>query len=148
VAAGLALFSRIDAGGNYILKCCGLLIFAWTGHHGRTAHGHRDVVGTSRAKRTRLGGQQHRCSHREPARVALLPAVADHGDSYLHPPVFETGFQHAAFIASVICAAGGCWPPPPSATVSTQEASDDRRMHHSLRVDAPPLRTGQNARAD
>jgi MFS family permease len=40
--------------------------------------------------------------------VALLPAVAGiTGDSYLHPPVFETGFQHAAFIAAVICAAGG-----------------------------------------
>ena len=40
--------------------------------------------------------------------VALLPAVAGiTGDSYLHPPVFETGFQHAAIIAAVICAAGG-----------------------------------------
>ena len=40
--------------------------------------------------------------------VALLPAAAGiTGDSYLHPPVFETGFQRAAFIAAIICAAGG-----------------------------------------
>ena len=49
--------------------------------------------------------------------VALLPAVAGiTGDSYLHPSVFETGFQHAAFIAAVICAgAGGLAPPRRSA---------------------------------
>src|SRR6202035_6084709 len=40
--------------------------------------------------------------------VAVLPAVAGiTGDSYLHPAVFETGFQHAAIIAAVVCAAGG-----------------------------------------
>ena len=40
--------------------------------------------------------------------VAVLPAVAGiTGDSYLHPAVFESGFQRAAIIAAVICAAGG-----------------------------------------
>src|SRR5450759_5199580 len=74
--------------------------------------------------------------------VALLPAVAGiTGDSYLHPPVFETGFQRAAFIAAVICAAGGL---PAAATIrnpgrpDAPQAGTDRHRHRP--VDAPPLR--------
>ena len=40
--------------------------------------------------------------------VAILPALAGiTGDSYLHPAVFESGFQRAALIAAVVCAGAG-----------------------------------------
>ena len=74
--------------------------------------------------------------------VALLPAVAGiTGDSYLHPPVFETGFQHAAFIAAVICAAGGLLaaatirnPRRPAAPSAGPRASQHRRRCAALRA--------------
>jgi len=40
--------------------------------------------------------------------VAVLPALAGiTGESYLHPAVLAAGFQKAAWIAAVFCAAGG-----------------------------------------
>ena len=82
--------------------------------------------------------------------VALLPAVAGiTGDSYLHPAVFETGFQHAAFIAALICAAGGLLA---AATIrngqrpGAQRRSADQPLHCA--VDGPPLRAGTETAAD
>ena len=110
VAVGLALFSRINSGGNYLLEVLpGVLIFGF-GMAIIVAPLTATAMSSAPANRSGLASAVNNTVARTGSllAVALLPAAAGiTGDSYLHPPVFETGFQHAAFIAAIICAAGG-----------------------------------------
>jgi EmrB/QacA subfamily drug resistance transporter len=152
VAAGLALFSRIDAGGNYILEVLPAVLIFGLGLAITVAPLTATAMSSAPPERSGLASAVNNTVARTGSllAVALLPAVAGiTGDSYLHPPVFETGFQHAAFIASVICAAGGLLA---AATIRNgqrprkQRRSADAPLHCA--VDAPPLRTGHDAAAD
>lgn len=109
VAAGLALMSRIGAGGDYwsevlpavVVLGLGLavtvapltaavLAAAPTQHSGIASAINNDVA--------RVGGL---------IAVAVLPTIAGlTGDSYLRPEVFSTGFHLAVLIAAGACAVG------------------------------------------
>jgi len=109
VAAGLALFARINAGGNYLLEVLPAVLVFGFGLAITVAPLTATAMSSAPAERSGLASAVNNTVARTGSllAVALLPAVAGiTGDSYLHPAVFETGFQHAAFIASVICAAG------------------------------------------
>jgi EmrB/QacA subfamily drug resistance transporter len=110
VAVGLALFARINAGGNYLLEVLPAVVTFGVGMAIIVAPLTATAMSSAPAKRSGLASAVNNTVARTGSllAVALLPAAAGiTGDSYLHPPVFETGFQHAAFIAAIICAAGG-----------------------------------------
>jgi MFS family permease len=152
VAAGLALFARINAGGNYLLEVLPAVLVFGFGLAITVAPLTATAMSSAPAERSGLASAVNNTVARTGSllAVALLPAIAGiTGDSYLHPAVFETGFQHAAFIASVICAAGGLLA---AATIrngqrpGAQRRSVEEPFHCA--VDGPPLRTGTEAGAD
>lgn len=144
VAAGLALFARINAGGNYLIEVLPAVLVFGFGLAITVAPLTATAMSSAPPERSGLASAVNNTVARTGSllAVALLPAVAGiTGDSYLHPPVFETGFQHAALIASVICAAGGLLaaatirnphrPPAPQARPTPE---------YHCAADAPPLR--------
>ncbi len=152
VAAGLALFARINAGGNYLLEVLPAVLVFGFGLAITVAPLTATAMSSAPAERSGLASAVNNTVARTGSllAVALLPAVAGiTGDSYLHPPVFETGFQHAAFIAAVICAAGGVLA---FATIRNGQRPEAPRRAAELglhtAVDAPPLRSGADAPAD
>jgi EmrB/QacA subfamily drug resistance transporter len=144
VAAGLALFARVNAGGNYLIEVLPAVLVFGFGLAITVAPLTATAMSSAPAERSGLASAVNNTVARTGSllAVALLPAVAGiTGDSYLHPPVFETGFQHAAFIAAVICAAGGVLafatirnPRSPAAP----EAGPQHPRHRP--VDVPPVR--------
>jgi EmrB/QacA subfamily drug resistance transporter len=153
VAVGLALFARINAGGNYLLEVLPAVIVFGLGLSIIVAPLTATAMSSAPAERSGLASAVNNTVARTGSllAVALLPAVAGiTGDSYLHPPVFETGFQHAAFIAAIICAAGGLLA---VATIRNGQrpaaplrATEGGGFHTA--VDAPPLRSGADAAPD
>ncbi len=110
VAVGLALYSRIDASGNYIIEVLPAALVFGFGMAAIVAPLTSTALSSAPPERTGLASAVNNTVARTGSllAVALLPAVAGiTGDSYLHPAVFETGFQRAALIAGGICAAGG-----------------------------------------
>jgi EmrB/QacA subfamily drug resistance transporter len=144
VAAGLALFARINAGGNYLIEVLPAVLVFGFGLAITVAPLTATAMSSAPAERSGLASAVNNTVARTGSllAVALLPAVAGiTGDSYLHPPVFETGFQHAAFIAAVICAAGGVLA---FATIRNPRgpAAPETGSKHSRHrpVDVPPVR--------
>jgi EmrB/QacA subfamily drug resistance transporter len=110
VAAGLALFARVNADGNYLLEVLPAVLAFGFGLAITVAPLTSTAMSSAPPERSGLASAVNNTVARTGSllAVALLPAAAGiTGDSYLHPPVFETGFQHAAFIAAIVCAAGG-----------------------------------------
>jgi EmrB/QacA subfamily drug resistance transporter len=110
VAAGLAMLARVDSGGNYLLEVLPAVLLFGLGLATTVAPLTATALSSAPAERTGLASAVNNTVARTGSllAVALLPAVAGiAGDSYLHPAVFESGFQHAALIAAVICAASG-----------------------------------------
>ena len=152
VAAGLALFARINAGGNYLIEVLPAVVVFGFGLALTVAPLTATAMSSAPAERSGLASAVNDTVARTGSllAVALLPAVAGiTGNSYLHPAAFETGFQHAAFIAAVICAAGGLLA---AATIRNGQrpggakAIADHPLHCA--VDGPPLRTGTETAAD
>jgi MFS family permease len=144
VAAGLALFARINGGGNYLLEVLPAVLVFGFGLAITVAPLTATAMSSAPPERSGLASAVNNTVARTGSllAVALLPAVAGiTGDSYLHPAVFETGFQHAAFIASVICAAGGLLAVAtirnPRRPAEPQPRTDP--VHHCA-ADSPPLR--------
>ncbi len=152
VAAGLALFARIDSGGNYLVEVLPAVLVFGFGLAITVAPLTATAMSSAPAERSGLASAVNNTVARTGSllAIALLPAVAGiTGDSYLHPAVFETGFQHAAFIAAILCGAGGVLA---AATIRNgpRPGSLRRRVDHAhhTAVDGPPLRTGAETAAD
>jgi EmrB/QacA subfamily drug resistance transporter len=144
VAAGLALFARINAGGNYLIEVLPAVLVFGFGLAITVAPLTATAMSSAPAERSGLASAVNNTVARTGSllAVALLPAVAGiTGDSYLHPPVFETGFQHAAFIAAVICAAGGVLAFATIRNPRSPGAPETGPKHPRHRpVDVPPVR--------
>jgi EmrB/QacA subfamily drug resistance transporter len=110
VAGGLAMLARIDSGGSYLVEVLPAVLMFGLGLAATVAPLTMTALSSAPPERTGLASAVNNTVARTGSllAVALLPAVAGiAGDSYLHPAVFESGFQRAAIIAAVICAAGG-----------------------------------------
>jgi EmrB/QacA subfamily drug resistance transporter len=110
LAGGLAALARIDAGGNYLTEVLPAVLLFGVGLAVTVAPLTATALSSAPAERTGLASAVNNTVARTGSllAVALLPAIAGvTGDSYLHPSVFEGGFQRAAIIAAVVCAGAG-----------------------------------------
>jgi EmrB/QacA subfamily drug resistance transporter len=144
IAGGLALLARIDAGGNYLIEVLPAVLLFGVGLAITVAPLTATALSSAPAERTGLASAVNNTVARTGSllAVALLPAIAGvTGDSYLHPSVFEVGFQRAAIIAAVICAAAGLLA---GATIRNPRvppaAKAQPAPHYPIPVDAAPLR--------
>jgi EmrB/QacA subfamily drug resistance transporter len=144
VAAGMALYARIDASGNYLIEVLPAVLLFGFGMATTVAPLTATALSSAPEEKTGLASAVNNTVARTGSllAVALLPALAGiTGDSYLHAPVFESGFQRAALIAAAVCAAAGVLaaltirnPRTPAAAQPLLEG------HYHCEVDAPPLR--------
>jgi EmrB/QacA subfamily drug resistance transporter len=110
VAAGMLLFIRIDASGNYLFEVLPAVLAFGFGLSITVAPLTATALSSAPEDKTGLASAVNNTVARTGSllAVALLPALAGiTGDSYLHPSVFESGFQRAGLIAAIVCAAAG-----------------------------------------
>jgi EmrB/QacA subfamily drug resistance transporter len=110
VAAGMALYARIDASGNYLIEVLPAVLLFGFGMAATVAPLTATALSSAPEEKTGLASAVNNTVARTGSllAVALLPALAGiTGDSYLHPAVFESGFQRASLIAALVCAAAG-----------------------------------------
>ncbi|HUZ69165.1 MAG TPA: DHA2 family efflux MFS transporter permease subunit [Candidatus Saccharimonadales bacterium] len=144
MAAGMALYARIDASGNYLLEVLPAVLVFGFGLSILVAPLTATALSSAPAERTGLASAVNNAVARTGSllAVAILPALAGiTGDSYLHPAVFESGFQRAALIAAVVCAAAGVFAAATIRNPRTPRSANpmlDGQYHCD--VDAPPLR--------
>jgi EmrB/QacA subfamily drug resistance transporter len=110
VAAGMALYARIDASGNYLIEVLPAVLLFGFGMAATVAPLTATALSSAPEEKTGLASAVNNTVARTGSllAVALLPALAGiTGDSYLHPAVFESGFQRASLVAALVCAAAG-----------------------------------------
>ena len=110
VAAGLALYSRIDSSGSYLAEVLPAVLAFGLGLTITVAPLTATALSSAPPTRTGLASAVNNTVARAGSllAVAILPALAGiTGSSYLHPAQFEDGFRRAAFIAAAVCACGG-----------------------------------------
>ncbi len=145
MAAGMLMYARIDASGNYLLEVLPAVLLFGLGLSILVAPLTATALSSAPPERTGLASAVNNTVARTGSllAVACLPALAGiTGDSYLHPAVFELGFQRAAVIAAVVCAGAGLFA---AATIRNPRAPKaphpllEGQYHCDL--DATPLRT-------
>ena len=149
MAAGMALFIRIDASGSYVTEVLpGVLIFGLG-----LAINVAPLTATALAAAPSHEAGVASAVNNDVARVAsllavaILPAAAGiTGASYLDPSQFNEGFRNAVLIAAGFCATGGALAaltirnpaPHPAVLAGAGRAPEECFSHCAL--DAPPLR--------
>lgn len=149
VAAGLALYARIDSSGNYLAEVLPAVLAFGFGLVITVAPLTATALSSAPATRTGLASAVNNTVARAGSllAVAVLPALAGiTGSSYLHPAEFESGFRSAAFIAAVVCACGGL---VAFATIRNPRRAAPEpakpEAEYSCAVGAPPFRTHAGA---
>jgi EmrB/QacA subfamily drug resistance transporter len=144
MAGGMALYARIDASGNYLLEVLPAVLLFGLGLSILVAPLTATALSSAPPERTGLASAVNNTVARTGSllAVAILPALAGiTGDSYLHPSVFEAGFQRAALIAAGVCAAAGVLAAAtirnPKTPAAAQPLLDG---HYHCEVDGPPFR--------
>ncbi len=144
MAVGMALLARVDASGGYLLEVLPAVLCFGFGLSVTVAPLTATALSSAPAERTGLASAVNNTVARTGSllAVAILPALAGiTGDSYLHPSVFETGFQHAALIAAVVCAGAGLLAAATIRNPRTPPAAHPLlEGHYHCDLDATPLR--------
>jgi EmrB/QacA subfamily drug resistance transporter len=146
VAAGLALFSRIDASGNYVTEVLPAAVVFGLGLAATVAPLTATVLAAAPAETAGVASAVNNDIARAAGllAVAILPAAAGiTGASYLHPALLSVGFRNAVFIAALVCATGGILA---AFMIRNPTRADDAApslaaQHTHCALDAPPLRT-------
>jgi EmrB/QacA subfamily drug resistance transporter len=145
VAAGLALMSRIGAGGDYVSEVLPAVVVLGLGLAVTVAPLTAAVLAAAPIEHSGIAS----AINNDVARiagliaVAVLPTIAGlTGDSYLHPAVFSAGFQVAVLIAAGACVVGAL-----IAVLTIRNpvhgAAEQPREGWQCALDAPPL-CGEN----
>jgi EmrB/QacA subfamily drug resistance transporter len=150
VGAGLALFSRIGPGGNYLTEVLPAVAVFGLGLAITVAPLTATVLAAAPARNAGMASAVNNDVARAAGliAVAVLPALAGiTGAAYLHPAEFSAGFHRAAMICAGLCVLGGALSltairnprrapgPPPAPAPAVPPA----RVHCGL--DAPPVST-------
>ena len=110
LAAGLALFARIGASGNYLTEVLPAVLVFGLGVAANVAPLTTTVLAAVPAEHAGMASAVNNDVARAAAliAVAVLPAAAGlSGSSYLHPAQFSAGFHTASFISAGLCVFGG-----------------------------------------
>ena len=148
VAAGMLLFVRIDASGNYLTEVLPAVLVFGFGLAINVAPLTATVLAAAPSHEAGVASAVNNDVARAASllAVAILPAAAGiTGASYLHPDQFAQGFRMAVMIAAGFCASGGVLaaltirnPPRPAVAAAAEAAPERHALHCAL--DAPPLR--------
>jgi EmrB/QacA subfamily drug resistance transporter len=141
VAAGLALMSRIGAGGDYVSEVLPAVVVLGFGLAVTVAPLTAAVLAAAPIEHSGIAS----AINNDVARiagliaVAVLPTIAGlTGDSYLHPAVFSAGFHIAVLIAAGACVVGAL-----IAVLTIRNpgrgAAEPPREGWQCALDAPPL---------
>src|SRR6266851_8638397 len=110
IAAGLALFARIDHSGNYLTEVLPAVLVFGLGLASNVAPLTSTVLAAAPAAHAGMASAVNNDVARAAAliAVAVLPAAAGlTGTAYLHPAQFSAGFRTASLISAAVCIAGG-----------------------------------------
>jgi len=110
IAAGLALFTRIDSGGNYVTEVLPAVLVFGAGLAANVAPLTSTVLEAVPASHAGMASAVNNDVARAAGliAVAVLPAAAGlTGESYLHPELFSAGFGRACLISAGLCVLGG-----------------------------------------
>jgi hypothetical protein len=110
IAAGLALFTRIDTGGNYLTEVLPAVLVFGAGLAANVAPLTSTVLAAVPASHAGMASAVNNDVARAAGliAVAVLPAAAGlTGTSYLHRGEFSAGFDRASLISAGLCVLGG-----------------------------------------
>ena len=110
VGAGLALMTRIGAGGDYVDQVFPAVLVLGFGLAVTVAPLTAAVLAAAPAEHSGVASAVNNDVARTASliAVAVLPVIAGiTGSSYLHPAVFSSGFHDAALVAGGACVVGG-----------------------------------------
>jgi EmrB/QacA subfamily drug resistance transporter len=149
VAAGMILFARIDASGNYIFEVLPAVLVFGLGLAVTVAPLTSTVLDAAPTDEAGVASAVNNDVARAASllAVAVLPAAAGiTGASYLNPSQLSEGFRHAVFIAAALSACGGLIAaltirnPARDPSIPAQPAAARHRHSSHCALEAPPLR--------
>ena len=155
LGVGMALFARIDAGGNYFTEVLPAVIVFGLGLATTVAPLTSTALSALSSSRSGLASAINNDVARAAGliAVAVLPAAAGiTGAAYLHPDEFSSGFHTAVLIAAALCVVGGVVAaltirnPEPDARPAPIPL-DEHALHCGLDA-PPPLLVSTGAPAD
>ncbi len=154
IAAGLALFARIDHPGDYLTEVLPAAVVFGLGLAINVAPLTATVLGAVPARHAGAASAVNNDVARAASliAVAVLPAAAGlTGAAYLNSGLFSAGFRTASFISAAICLAGGLLagvairnPRPARPATAVAEAAAQRPLLH-CGLDCPPRATERAA---
>ncbi|HEY3259666.1 MAG TPA: DHA2 family efflux MFS transporter permease subunit [Pseudonocardiaceae bacterium] len=148
VGAGLALFSLVGPGGDYLTEVLPAVTVLGLGLATTVAPLTATVLAAVPATHAGMASAVNNDVARAAGliAVAVLPAAAGiTGAAYLHPAEFSTGFHTASLISGGLCVLAGVLA---AATIRNPHAAPTDRTHRlHCALDAPPARATTPAQA-
>jgi EmrB/QacA subfamily drug resistance transporter len=152
IAAGMALFARVEGSGDYLTQVLPAVLVLGLGLAINVAPLTATALSAAPAEHSGIASAVNNDVARTASliAVAVLPALAGiTGDAYLHPAELTQGFHTAVLIAAVASAAAGVLAaatirnPPRRAARKPAEPAPDEDVLCTLHcaLDAPPLRS-------
>jgi len=152
IAAGMALFARVEGSGDYLTQVLPAVLVLGLGLAINVAPLTATALSAAPAEHSGIASAVNNDVARTASliAVAVLPALAGiTGDAYLHPAELTQGFHTAVLIAAVASAAAGVLAaatirnPPRRAARKRAEPAPDEDVLCTLHcaLDAPPLRS-------
>ena len=140
VAAGVALYTRVDAGGNYLTEVLPAVLAFGLGLAITVAPLTATAMSSAPPRRAGVASAVNNTVARTGSLLftAVLPPLAGiTGASYLHPAVFQTGFHSAVIIAALVCAAGGLLAAATIRNPRPEEPERAEQTHAAVSVAVP-----------
>jgi EmrB/QacA subfamily drug resistance transporter len=148
IAAGMALFTRVNGNGDYLTQVLPAVLVLGLGLATNVAPLTATALSAAPAEHAGIASAVNNDVARTAGliAVAVLPALAGiTGDAYLHPAVLTRGFHTAVLIGAAAAAAGGLLAAatirnPPKRLAGDAKDEDALDCLHCA-LDAPPLRS-------
>ena len=143
VAAGLALFTRVGASGDYLQTVLPAAVVFGLGLAITVAPLTATVLDAAPTAQAGIASAINNDVARAAGllAVAILPAAAGiTGASYLHPGRFSAGFETAMWIAALLCALGGLVAAFTIRGAGSRGPAPPQRREMHCALAAPPLR--------
>ena len=151
IAAGMALFTRVEGDGDYLTQVLPAVLVFGFGLAINVAPLTATALSAAPAEHSGIASAVNNDVARAASliAVAVLPVAAGiTGEVYLHPAELTSGFHTAVLIAAAVSAAGGLLaaltirnPPRRADPAEVQPADQDTLNCLHCGLDAPPLRT-------